>query len=282
MERRLGYDFGQVRVHADTAAAESAAAIGALAYTVGRHVVFGAGQYAPNTQPGRRLLAHELAHVAQQAAGAQIATRSLERDATARAGQALGSMPLRAGALRALPAPPSPILQRYAVPGDLRCDQLVDWLNAQSPYAPEWAETRCNYSFEGGLQTRNQTLSGGRVQVTVRGHNGINAVVDCPIDRPEWDPSARPNRAAELTAWNSMRAVLDAHEARHRRIGEQWRATLQRRYRGINFTITGSDAADAEAQASQRVADLEQQWRDEAQAAQDAIDPFRGARLDCP
>ena len=66
MENRFGHDFGHVRVHADAQAAESARAVGALAYTVGRDVVFGAGQLAPSSSAGRRLLAHELTHVAQQ------------------------------------------------------------------------------------------------------------------------------------------------------------------------------------------------------------------------
>jgi len=65
-ESRLGHDFGGVRVHTDARAAESAAAVNALAYTVGRDVVFGAGRYAPDASDGRRLLAHELAHVVQQ------------------------------------------------------------------------------------------------------------------------------------------------------------------------------------------------------------------------
>ena len=67
MEPRFGHDFSQVRVHADEKAAESAAAVGALAYTVGTDVVFGTGQHAPGTMEGRKLLAHELAHVVQQA-----------------------------------------------------------------------------------------------------------------------------------------------------------------------------------------------------------------------
>lgn len=66
MESRLAYNFGGVRIHADARAAESARAVNALAYTVGRHVVFGAGQYAPGTAQGQRLLAHELVHTAQQ------------------------------------------------------------------------------------------------------------------------------------------------------------------------------------------------------------------------
>ncbi len=65
-EPRFGYDFSQVRVHSDAGAAESARAVNARAYTVGRDVVFGAGEYAPDTLGGRRLLAHELTHVVQQ------------------------------------------------------------------------------------------------------------------------------------------------------------------------------------------------------------------------
>src|SRR5262249_47420985 len=62
-EPRFGYDFSRVRVHTDDRAAEAAHAVRALAFTVGSDVVFGAGQYAPETEAGRRLLAHELTHV---------------------------------------------------------------------------------------------------------------------------------------------------------------------------------------------------------------------------
>ncbi|MEP6862827.1 MAG: DUF4157 domain-containing protein [Deltaproteobacteria bacterium] len=69
MERMFGYDFGNVRVHADSAAAESARAVNATAYTTGRDVVFGSGAYAPHSAAGRELIAHELTHVVQQARG---------------------------------------------------------------------------------------------------------------------------------------------------------------------------------------------------------------------
>ena len=62
----LPVDFSRVRLHTDARAAVSARAVNALAYTVGRDIVFGAGQYAPGTVSGRRLLAHELTHVLQQ------------------------------------------------------------------------------------------------------------------------------------------------------------------------------------------------------------------------
>ncbi|HEX2047663.1 MAG TPA: DUF4157 domain-containing protein [Acidimicrobiales bacterium] len=78
MESRLGRDLGAVRVHTGPAAASSAAAVRARAYTVGADIVFGAGQYAPLTVDGRRLLAHELAHVAQQGARRVPEPASLE------------------------------------------------------------------------------------------------------------------------------------------------------------------------------------------------------------
>lgn len=65
-EPRFGVDFGDVRVHTGTKAAQSARSLNALAYTVGRDMVFNDGQYAQHTESGRRLLAHELAHVTQQ------------------------------------------------------------------------------------------------------------------------------------------------------------------------------------------------------------------------
>lgn len=66
MERRFGYDFSRVRVHADERASESAAALGANAYTLGQHVVFSQSGFDPVSGTGRRLIAHELAHTIQQ------------------------------------------------------------------------------------------------------------------------------------------------------------------------------------------------------------------------
>jgi hypothetical protein len=66
MEPRFGHDFSHVRVHTDPRAAESARSVDASAYTLGSHVVFNKGQYAPESGQGQRLLAHELTHVVQQ------------------------------------------------------------------------------------------------------------------------------------------------------------------------------------------------------------------------
>jgi hypothetical protein len=75
VEPRFGHDFSRVRVHTDGKAAESARAVNASAYTVGRDVVFGANQYAPTTSAGRALLIHELVHAVQQSS---VATSSVD------------------------------------------------------------------------------------------------------------------------------------------------------------------------------------------------------------
>lgn len=65
-EPRFGHDFSRVRVHDDRRAGQSASDVSANAYAVGNDIVFGAGQFAPSTTAGRRLIAHELTHVVQQ------------------------------------------------------------------------------------------------------------------------------------------------------------------------------------------------------------------------
>ncbi|SDW52773.1 protein of unknown function [Amycolatopsis xylanica] len=92
MERRFGTDFGQVRVHTDAAAAK---AVHARAFTFGESVVFGPGQYAPETPEGTAALAHELAHVVQQRAGGtgQAQSPGLEADADRAASAVVAGKP---------------------------------------------------------------------------------------------------------------------------------------------------------------------------------------------
>jgi Domain of unknown function (DUF4157) len=71
-EPRFGQDLSRVRVHTDPEAQQSAREVNALAYTVGSHVVFDAGQYAPHSVNGKRLLGHELTHVVQQSRGGDV------------------------------------------------------------------------------------------------------------------------------------------------------------------------------------------------------------------
>jgi GH24 family phage-related lysozyme (muramidase) len=119
LEPRFGHDFSRVRVHTDACAAQSADAVNALAYTVGRDVVFAAGRYAPHTDAGRHLLSHELTHVVQQGGGSLgFATSALalsepgggsEQEANATADSIAGtrsrSAPIRVSVHRRATAP---------------------------------------------------------------------------------------------------------------------------------------------------------------------------------
>lgn len=75
MEARFGHDFGDVRLHSGPGAERAADSLHARAFTAGRNIVFGQGEYRPSTASGERLLAHELTHVVQQGATRPLARR---------------------------------------------------------------------------------------------------------------------------------------------------------------------------------------------------------------
>jgi hypothetical protein len=108
MERRFHHSFGDVRVHTDQLASESARAVGARAYTVGNDVVFASGEYRPEAPSGGRLLAHELAHVVQQGGPVQARRAdttttvgsnqdTLEREADRQAANAVSGLVVNIG-----------------------------------------------------------------------------------------------------------------------------------------------------------------------------------------
>lgn len=99
MEPRFGARFDSVRIHDGPAAAQRANALAARAYSVGEHLVFGAGEYRPGTEAGRRLVAHELAHVIQHRQG-----RVSESNALRTVDAAKLSCPANAAAAGADPA----------------------------------------------------------------------------------------------------------------------------------------------------------------------------------
>lgn len=105
MEGRFGHDFGDVRIHSDGAAHESAKSVNAQAYTVGTNIVFQRDKYDPSSDGGRHMLAHELTHVVQQrngpvdgtdvGGGVKISDPSdrFERDAVANADRVMAAQP---------------------------------------------------------------------------------------------------------------------------------------------------------------------------------------------
>lgn len=106
MEPRFGHDFSRVRVHTGARVSEAASQINSLAFTSGQSIFFGANLYRPETPPGRRLLAHELAHTLQQEAAQpddhlalSRPTDPLEREADAAAGRVAAGHRIEPGAV---------------------------------------------------------------------------------------------------------------------------------------------------------------------------------------
>jgi hypothetical protein len=131
METRFGQDFGDVRVHTDAAAHESAKAVNAQAYTVGSNVVFQRDAYDPASPAGRHMLAHELTHVVQQRSGPVDGTEAgggvkvsdpsdrFEREAVANADRLMSgpvATPTPAAAPAVQRSTDEPSVQREAAP----------------------------------------------------------------------------------------------------------------------------------------------------------------------
>jgi hypothetical protein len=122
-EPRFGHDFSQVRVHSDAWAAEAAAALGSRAFTVGRDIVFGVGQWAPHTDAGRRLLVHELSHVVQQRAVSSASLDGLQVSSPTEPAERLaddvasGAQPASALSAEPMMRLPTARIQRAPQPG---------------------------------------------------------------------------------------------------------------------------------------------------------------------
>lgn len=115
MEERFGHDFSRVRVHSSGAAEQSARDVNANAYTAGHNIVFGAGRFVPRTHDGRRLIAHELAHVVQQTeSGGTRVEQGNEKDGS--------SLIFENGA--------APVIQRKEVEKESDIQGKQDWTTA--------------------------------------------------------------------------------------------------------------------------------------------------------
>jgi hypothetical protein len=140
MQRRLGHDFRHVRIHTDDGAARAASAIGARAFTAGPHVAFAQGEFRPQLSEGRRVLAHELAHVAQAGrepggggprdrGGASVTPSGAgEHDAASRAAAAVNGVPAGgSGRDTGRTGGPAGRVERLERPGrDQRLDAYLD------------------------------------------------------------------------------------------------------------------------------------------------------------
>jgi hypothetical protein len=175
-EPRFGMDFDKVRIHTDTKAAESAQSVNAFAYTVGKDVVFGAGQYRPGVDSGRQLLAHELTHVVQQRQNIDLQKISIgavddiyeqqanqmEKSISSRPGTGIGIFQAKSG-----PTPVS-LLQRRVNPNFVSCNPPSPTIAATTGADPVGvitaANTRAIELLDNAIDelqtTRNQIVAG--------------------------------------------------------------------------------------------------------------------------
>jgi hypothetical protein len=189
-ETSFGRDFSRVRIHHSEQAAASATTVNALAYTVGRDVVFGRGQYAPQTVAGHRLLAHELAHVAQQEAHASEADDRIP-----------------------IGRPDSPL--------EIEADRMAD--AAASSTSPRTVVNRLEAAVlqkDGPEQAEAEASAGKTTLTTLPGYSqkgdtcGAASLVTALViwDRDKRDPKA-PSTAVEA-ACNSILTRLAQHKKR--------------------------------------------------------------------
>lgn len=173
MGQRFGHDFSKVRVHSSTDAEQSARDVNAKAYTVGNNIVFGAGQFAPGTQEGRRLIAHELTHVVQQQ---NVTSHPVSGFGSEGVGMAATQMNHNSGskvaAISSALSQPINVLQRM-----VKVDKPSDLID--NPTGKGLVQTNAQ-TVQGYLQT---LCSGGAVAVSKVGVVGLMADF-CPKPMP--------------------------------------------------------------------------------------------------
>lgn len=227
MDTRFNYDFSKVRVHTDTKSAESTRALDALAYTVGNDVIFGTGQYSPETNDGKRLLAHELVHVVQQrgigALSKSSAINELEDEAESEAEHTASQVLSLDGSFsinrlnyssRLLqrqskkgPAPKSkktpgntiikkPTRSSYAVKAET-LDEAAKIIDALT----EAGKTEWNPKYKVSIDDKGVVTS---AEVTV----------PLKITMPNWPKSSKLSKAAKAE-WDRFYRALEEHEQGH-------------------------------------------------------------------
>lgn len=230
--QRFGHDFGKVRIHADGLAAQAAALVGAAAFAVGNHIVFGSGQYGHGSQASDYLMAHELAHVVQQ--GGTSATR-LQRHDGGDAGISIPeSQPALTPGQEPLPTP-----EAEPTPGPEPKEDpvaMTAWIDGTIPELKE--------SIEESFSPKHETAAEKKLEATqVRKRSQFERDEGRRIKKLR-DPAAA---AAAQVAMEEKLAAMDADTALQVRAIHEKFATGRLPYR-LAFMSTmrcflGSDAA---------------------------------------
>jgi hypothetical protein len=203
MEPRFGYDFSGVQVHTDGKAAESARSVNALAYTIGHDIVFGAGQYTPQSGEGQRLLAHELTHVVQQNGASSLQTSRIgptndryELEAERTAQQVAEG---KSAAL--LPSNSVPLVQRQLGPGNSGVPNVGGITKSLTENAVSRSD--CEAALADFLRQAQQAQGGRSLQVTPAIRTVLQKLAN--LDDPGYTGSGgdpqRGFRLSRLDSW---------------------------------------------------------------------------------
>lgn len=192
MDCHFGEDFRNVRLHTDRQAAQSAAAVNALAYTVGRHIVFGDGAYSPGSESGARLLRHELVHTMQQKDSA------LKDGAAFTIDPADSPLETQAQAAQSDSAKPGPFmsstgglfLQRAAAPTSSKPGGTTPAPAAPGPSPSDVIAIRLDHQEAGGLG-RFDTLLFGDCRMKIQFRMNFNFTGPWPNEKEKKDWQAR-------------------------------------------------------------------------------------------
>lgn len=224
-EPRFGRDFGAVRIHSDARASEAARSVNARAFTVGQHLVFGKGEYSPQSTEGKRLLAHELTHAAQQGSAAtraavqREAARPVPRkaiwvnigfDSSAQANEET-IRKLRAS-IRAEKAALASCCAVHNQACNVDIKQHYDWRRSNKP-APADGDYDSDVAADRALRDRNFD--------NIVGHaGGVKVLVTESTLSQTWEGARifpRANTSGKGILWNRALAADDtvAHEAGH-------------------------------------------------------------------
>ena len=251
MESRFGHDFSRVRIHRDGQAGESARAMNALAYTVGQDVVFGAGQYAPETMGGRKLLAHELAHVVQQrnatypVGGLTLAKATWEHEADSAAEAAVAGRPAHVAQYAAGPQLARQQLhtETLTTPTDAAGGKVEVTRAVKPGKCAEVPETRTNADSEITRTRAAIELSycRGRTSASAKGE----------VDYSDVTNTIRQavNSAPNFLSNPNQQALSDLEQA-FKRVAPRANVRFDLQVGGTRVEVTGSGTASVEGGAS--------------------------------
>jgi len=228
MEPRFEQDFGDVRVHTNGKAAESAEALNAMAFTVGKDIVFGAGEFAPDVSKGRQLIAHELTHTIQQAESPEIRFKLQREPRTTSAIPNVSGVLISCTDNRIVFQTPTTNytyeLTTCSVPiGTYETTVTIRGNNVHWDFGTAISgsqEFHFNYNVEPG-QTNPATLFRGQHQVT------IDVQESLPISESEPQPTVQQ---APTTLEAFKRLVKNAGKVRlaiNKQALEQWKGFIQ-------------------------------------------------------